>query len=47
MSFKAGTEENGALVAPGFRAVKHISYRYPLNSAHILPLANKPTNSGP
>lgn len=30
-SYEAGTEENGALVAPGSRAVKHNSYRLNVN----------------
>jgi len=46
MSFWAGTEENGALVAPGSRAVKHNSYRAIVNLAYIAPSANKSTNSG-
>ena len=45
MSFWAGTEENGALVAPGSRAVKHNSYRSGVNRTYIGPLANKSTNS--
>jgi hypothetical protein len=46
MSFKAGTEENGALVAPGLGAVKHNSYRHRVNFAYIDPATNTPTKSG-
>ncbi len=40
MSFEVGTEENGALVAPGFKAVKHISYRPDGNTAYMGALDN-------
>jgi len=43
-SFWAGTEENGALVAPGLGAVKHNSYRATVNFTYIGPPANKPGN---
>lgn len=44
-SFEAGTEENGALVAPGSGPVKHNSYRQVANHAYIGTSAKRPTKS--
>ena len=46
-SCEAGTEENGALVAPGSRPVKHISYRQGLKFDYIGISAKRPRKSTP